>query len=148
MKRLIGMFLCVAVCAVTANSQAVRKQPTIFDLRKPTIVAFFVPMTEAEANSGEGDAEALSDFNHYAYLVETPLRNAGIEFHVTKERAFQIRIGAKLRTFQTGKDGVGYYFFAPDKEPHVEIGVMTDEDLLVVARKYFGIAIPYAGSRM
>jgi len=58
------------------------------------------------------------------------------------ERSFQTRTGAKVRTFQTGKAGVGYYFIAPGKEPHVEYGVMTDEDLLVVARKYFGVVIP------
>jgi hypothetical protein len=147
MKRLIGVFLFVAVCAVTANSQAASKRPQIFDIRQPTIVALFMLMTEAEANSGEGDAEALDDFNYYAYKVEKPLRNAGIEFHVAEKRSFQIRMGAKLRTFQTGKDGVGYYFIAPGKEPHIEYGVMTDEDLLVVARKYFDIAIPQAGPR-
>jgi hypothetical protein len=39
------------------------------------------------------------------------------------------------------KIGVGYFFIAPGKEPHVEYGVMTDADLLDAARKYFGIAI-------
>jgi hypothetical protein len=142
MTRLVRVLLSVALCALTGNFQAVGKSPQIFDIRQPTIVAFFVPMTQAEADSGEGDAEALSDFNYYAYKVEKRLRKAGIDFHEVGERSFQTRTGAKVRTFQTGKAGVGYYFIAPGKEPHVEYGVMTDEDLLVVARKYFGVVIP------
>jgi hypothetical protein len=98
-------------------------------------------MTEAEASSGEGDAEALADFNYYAYMVEKRLKKAGIEFVQVSGRFFKVRDGAKTRDFQTGKIGVGYYFIAPGKEPQVEYGVMTDEDLVDATQKYFGIPI-------
>jgi hypothetical protein len=89
MKRLIGVLLFVAVYTFTANSQVAGKQPKVFIIREPTIIAFFAPITQGEADNG--DAEALSDFNYYAYRVEKPLRNAGIEFHVAEERSRRTR---------------------------------------------------------
>jgi hypothetical protein len=113
-------------------------------IHRPTIVAFFLPMTGAEANSGEVDAEALGDFNFYAYKVGERLKKAGIEFQQVSGRSFQIRDGMKTRTFQASKIAVGYYFIAPGKGPHVEYGVMTDEDLADAAQRYFGIPIQKA----
>jgi hypothetical protein len=43
---------------------------------------------------------------------------------------------------RVGGNDAGYYFIAPGKKPHVEHGVMTDEDLVDVARKYFALKIP------
>ena len=70
------------------------------------------------------------------------MKKAGIEFLQVSGRSFQIRNGAKTGTFQTGKIGIGFYFLSPGKEPHAEYGVMTDEDLVDAAQKYFGISIP------
>lgn len=33
---------------------------------------------------------------------------------------------------------VGYYFISPGKQPRVEYGVMTDDDLLHAAKEHFG----------
>jgi hypothetical protein len=99
-------------------------------------------MTQAEAENGEGDAEALNDFDFYASKVEDRLKKAGIDFREVDARSFRVRAGKRLRSFRTGKIGIGYYFIAPGKEPHVEFGVMTDEDLVNAAGKYFGVAIP------
>jgi hypothetical protein len=139
---------CAAVLAVflvgIAQSQPMRHQSPPIAIHGPMIVAFFIPMTEAEANSGEGDAEALDDFNFYFYQVEKRLKKAGIDLQQVSGRSFQILDGGKRRSFQTGKIGIGYYFIAPGKEPHVEYGVMTDEDLADASQKYFGLAIPKA----
>jgi hypothetical protein len=142
MKRLILIVLLAVACGQIANTQTSAKQPQAFVIHRPTIVAFFPPITEAEANSGEGDAEALSDFNYYLYMVRKRLESAGIEIQEVNGLSFQIRDGTKTRTFQTGKIGIGYYLIAPGKEPRVEYGVMTDEDLVETAHTYFGIAIP------
>ena len=42
--------------------------------------------------------------------------------------------------FNAGKIGIGYYFIGPGKQPHVECAVMKDDDILEVARKYFGVS--------
>jgi hypothetical protein len=115
--------------------------PRTIVVTKPTVIAFFPPMTQAEADSGEGDAEALSDFNYYAYKVEPRLKKAGIRLELIDGRSFQVRVGGRVATFRIGNDA-GYYFIAPGKKPHVEHNVMTDEDLVEVARKYFALKIP------
>jgi hypothetical protein len=115
------------------------KQPTI-DIRQPTIIAFFPPVTQKDLNDGETN-EALSDFQHYAALVRQPLQTAGIAFEELYERSFRISSGGRVTTFHPAKGKIGYYLVAPDKKPRIEYGVMTSSDLLGVAREYFGVAI-------
>jgi hypothetical protein len=147
-RRLSAMRQSICFVALTfflagiAHAQPMRHQTSLIAIHGPSIVAFFFPMTEAEANSGEGDAEALDDFNFYFYSVEKRLKKAGIEFQQFSGRSFTVLDGGKRRSFHTGKIGIGYYFIAPGKEPHVEYGVMTDEDLVDASQKYFGFAIP------
>lgn len=40
--------------------------------------------------------------------------------------------------FTPTKEKVGYYLISPGKKPRIEYGVMTDTDLLQVAKDYFG----------
>jgi len=142
MKRLFCALVFTICLAGMLQSHAVGNRPRVIAIHRPTIVAFFLPLTESEANSGEGDAEALDDFNYYACKVQGRLKKAGIQVLQVNGRSFQIRDGAKTRTFRIGETGVGYYFIAPGREPHVEIGVMTDDDLVLVAQRYFGVPIP------
>ena len=144
MKRVVRALILSTLLGDLANSQPSPNRPPLILVQRPTIVAFFVPMTEAEANSGGGDAEALGDFNYYIYKVERRLKRVGIELQQVNGRSFKVRDGTRTSLFETGKIGVGYYFIAPGKEPHVEYGVMTDEDLVDAAKKYFGLAIPPA----
>jgi hypothetical protein len=141
MKKQIWIAALAAVWVAAASSQPGGKPPLVFVIHGPTIIAFSHPITQAELNNGEGDAEALGDFNFYLSKVEKRLREAGIEIQAADERSFHVRDGKKVRPFRAGKTGIGYYFIAPGREPHVESGVMTDEDLADAARKYFGIPI-------
>lgn len=132
--------LLFAVWVGAGNSQDAAKPIPIFIIHQPTIIAFF-PITQAEADSGEGNAPALDDFNYHTYKSRARLHRAGIEIHIVNARSFQIQTGKKLVTFQPNKNDIGYYFIAPGKEPHIEYQVMTDEDILDAARKYFRIAV-------
>ncbi len=139
MKQLIGL-LTLVIASATGNCQNAGKTVTTFVVQRPTIVAFFAP---AKQSDNDADAnEVLSDFQLYASRAHPHLKKAGIDFTVATTTSFKVRTGMKLRSFRTGKIGVGYYFIAPDKEPHAEYGVMTDSDLLDLARQYFGMAIP------
>ncbi len=140
MKRGLGILLLVAVWAVAANPQKLAGKPPVIAVHKPTIIAFF-PITQAEVDSDADSAEALSDFNYYVFSVRKRLDKAGIEIQIVNDRSFCIQIGAKVRNFPNPKARIGYYFIQPGKEPLVEYDVMTDDDLLDSARKYFGIAI-------
>jgi hypothetical protein len=139
---IVGLFIVFAVCG-SAQAPSSTEKPVIYVIRKPTIVAFFVPVTESEIANDADANEALSDFQYYVGSVRDTLLNAGIEFHEADALSFKIRSGKKLRVFRTGKIGVGYYFIAPGKPPHIQEGVMTDQDLVEEARKYFGLSIPF-----
>jgi hypothetical protein len=141
MKRLIVALMLAIGGTGSGYSQVATKSFPIFDIHQPTIVAFFPHITDAEMESNPDTNEALSDFQFYAGTASKPLREAGIDFQVADTRSFTIRSGSRVRSFKTGKIGIGYYFIAPGKKPHIEYGVMVDADILDVASKYFGIAI-------
>lgn len=141
MKKFITAIMLFLMLRGMSLAQSHSQSPPLFVIHGPTILAFFYPMTQADAESGEGDAEALNDFDFYAEKVQSRLKQAGVDFHEVDARSFRIRTGGRVRTFRTGQVGIGYYFISPGREPHVERGVMTDLDMLAVARKYFGAAM-------
>lgn len=141
MKRSAWIFLFVAVCAGTGNAQKAAKPVPVFVIHGPTIVAFFAPEIGKELKNDSDVNEVLSDFQLYYGQASAPLRKAGIDFADTDTLTFKIRIGKKVQRYRMGEIGVGYFFIAPGKKPHIEYGVQTDADLLEAARKYFGIAI-------
>jgi hypothetical protein len=141
MKRFVLAIALFVALRGMGFAQSNAQAPPVFVIHGPTILAFFHPMTQAEAESGEGDAEALNDFDFYADKVEGPLKKAGVDFREVDVRVFRVRDGKTARRFRTGPIGIGYYFIAPGKEPHIEYGVMTDLDMLAAAHKYFGTAM-------
>jgi carboxypeptidase family protein len=110
------------------------KSPRVILVRKPTIVAFFAPLTDA--NDADQN-EALADFQYYARQVQVRLRARGIEFHELYADTIRIRAGRKTITFRPEKEAAGYYLVAPGKKARVSYGVMTDHDLLELATSYF-----------
>jgi hypothetical protein len=69
--------------------------------------------------------------------VRKRLKDAGIDFEEVYAGSFSVQRGSRTTTFRSGKVKVGYYFAAPDKDPHVKYGVMTDTDLFQFAQNYF-----------
>ena len=140
-KWLVCAMACVTVCVLAGQlpaAAAAKEHPPVV-VRGPTIVAFFPPVTQTELEKDPDTNEALSDFQFYSAQLREPLRRRGIEFHELYAHSFQLRIGKKLRTFQPVKGDVGYYLIAPGRSPRIEYGVMTDVDLLEVAKEYFGV---------
>jgi hypothetical protein len=128
----------VALYVFSGPAAPEESQPVIV-VHGPTIVAFFAPATKSE-NSADGN-ESLADFRFYAKNVRKPLKNAGIAFHELYANSFRLQDGKKLTTFDPGKVDVGYYLIAPGKKPRIEYGVLTDSDLLQMAKEYFGLSI-------
>ena len=123
----VSVFLIPGVCL----SQSAGKTP-VFQVLRPTVVAFFEPVTEAELDKDADLNEVLSDFQWYAGKIRKPLQESGIEFHVVYARSFRIRIRNKANTFHVG-NRVGYYFVTPGKKPLVQYGVDTDDDIVATA---------------
>lgn len=136
----------VALALTIGTHAAATHRPPSFQIRKPTIIAFFPPLSDMELDADPDMSDALDDFQDAADEVRGRVKKAGVDFEETYTRSFTVRVGAKTVVFRTGKDDVGYYFIAPGKKPHVEYGVMTDDDILGVAHDYFGVPIPGADS--
>ena len=98
-------------------------------------------MTDSELDKDPDMNEALSDFQLYASESGPRLKKVGVDFEVASTASFRIKIGTAIRSFKAGKIRVGYYFVTPEKQPKVEYGVMTDDDILATARKYFELPI-------
>ena len=113
-------------------------EPTIV-IRRPTVIAFFAPVSNHEMETDTDENEALADFQLYASQVRKPLQEAGIDFHELYVRSFRVRSGKKFVTFRPQQVEVGYYFVEPGKKPRVEYGVMTHTDILQIAKQQFGL---------
>jgi hypothetical protein len=132
MKSLLAFLLIVPMfAAYTAPKTQTRVQT--FVVRGPTVIAFFVPENPNHAD----EDEALDDFQWYAMQSSKRMKAAGIEFHVVSARSFRVSVLGKTQVF-TAKESVGYYLVAPGKKARVEYGVITDDDLMEVARSTFG----------
>jgi hypothetical protein len=137
--RHVGTALLLLVCDIAIPGQKTSVPTFVID--RPTIIAFFRPVSDEEMDKNPDINEALGDFQLYASRVGRPLKNAGIDFEVASAVRFRVKDGGSVRTFNTGKIGVGYYFIAPGNQPHVEYGVETDPDILEAAKKYFQLPI-------
>lgn len=136
MQRLVtGVVLAVVG---TFLQTPARKEPVIV-IERPTVVAFFVPLSQASFKNDSDANEALGDFQFYAEKARNVLKNAGIDFQEVYARSFQVQRGARTTAFRPVKATIGYYLVSPDKEPRIEYGVMTDVDLQQVAKDYFGL---------
>lgn len=134
MNRLF-VALAIGIACLQGSSQTGQERADIYEIRRPTVIAFFVANAiKGNDESTDADAaEAGSDFSYYASLVQEPLRHAGIDFHISEASSFQIRDKKSTLNFQASKLGVGYVFVAPGRRPLVKRGVMTDQDLIETA---------------
>ena len=136
MRRLLLATACFAACAFPGRTSGAEK-PQLIIVRGPAVIAFFKPVMQAELEKDPDTNETLSDFQLYARQVRKPLKKAGIEFYELYGNSIELRAGREVTTFRPGKVGVGYYLVAAGRKPRIEYGVMTDDDLLQVAHKYF-----------
>jgi hypothetical protein len=113
---------------------------TLVIVTRPTVVAFFPPVTDTKLSNDPDTNESLTDFQVYATRVREKLHDAGIDFDEIYVLSFAVKCGTKTTTFRPKKTTVGYYFIAPGKSPRVEYGVMTDDDILHVAAEYFHLS--------
>jgi hypothetical protein len=135
--QLLGCLTALTVVfLVGRSSEAAQKQEVIL-VDRPTIVAFFPPVTDTELDKDADTNEALSDFQLYARQARKRLEAVGIQFHEIYARSFIVQVHGKKIVFRSKDIEVGYYFVAPDRAPRIQYGVMTDDDIWAVATAYF-----------
>lgn len=123
-----------------ASARALGSDSTIVDLRKPTIVAYFV-VTQAEADSNHGIATVLEDFQYSLDRARPHLEKKGLQVIETYRDSIRLRWPdgreQNYRTADSDSTRVGYHFFKPGATP-ISIGhVITDSDLFDAAASYF-----------
>lgn len=126
---MLAFFLLIATVAGASSPP----DPT-FKIARPTIIAFFSP--DGSTSEDPDTIAALDDFHFYATQARKQLEEAGVDFKEIYAASFRVR-GKTWTTFRPTKIKVGYYFIAPNKKPRIEYGVMTDSELLQIAREYF-----------
>lgn len=117
------------------------KAERLIVISRPTVLAFFTPVSDAELKKDPDTNEALADFQVYAARAKGRLHDAGVDFQVIYASSFAVKAGAKTKTFRA-KTGVGYYFVEPGERARVEYGVMTDIDIMQIAGEYFQLKKP------
>jgi len=140
MRYVSGLMVIVLIAAggaACAGQKAAKGVPVI-QVKGPTIITHFKEISEEELNKGEGDAEAADDYSYYLYKAEKRFKASGIVLRSILGTRFRVKAGDKLLDFSDDEVGVGYYFIMPGKDAEAEKGVMTDEDLIETAQKYFG----------
>ncbi len=106
----------------------------------PTILAYF-PITQKEIDEDTtgGLIEALSDFQIYLSYTSDYLKENGIK--IVEEYGDTIRYRLDNIAYalapRKDSDGLGYLFLAPNKKPEKHFNVMSDEDIIEIAEKYF-----------
>jgi hypothetical protein len=141
LKRLTALAISLtAMIGGFLSAQTAAKQAVIA-IQKPSIVAFYPPVSRLQSDAENADeVESLGDFRLFVEQARKPLKTEGIDLYDIYSTSFRIRVGAKTITFHPTEAGVGYYLITPGRPPRIEYGVMTDADLIQVAKQYFGIA--------
>src|ERR1700688_2288035 len=135
--QVVTYAIALAVLFLLDRSLVAAQKPEVIVVDRPTVVAFFPPVTDAEMDKDPDTNEVLSDFQLYAREARKRLEAAGIQFREIYATSFEVQVHGKATAFRPNKIKVGYYCVAPDKSPRIQYGVMTDVDILRVATEYF-----------
>jgi len=140
MKRFNRIIILTALVSLLSMPLVAAERERTFVIRRPTVIAFFPPVTEQEL-SDAGRNESLAHFQFSANEVRKPMHDAGITFIENYGESFRVRLAKAVNTFRPEKIKIGYYLITPGKDPRIEYGVMTEEDLLKTASEYFGVPV-------
>lgn len=139
MRRIASaIFVSFLLLAFSLSSSQTGSDSPLFKVHRPTVIAFSRPVSDSDMDKDADLNEVLSDFQLYARQVRQPLEQAGIDFHEVYAHSFRIRVNGKTIKVRVGNK-VGYYFAIPGKNPVVQYGVDTADDIVATALKYFGV---------
>lgn len=129
-----AVLACAALaCAGPARAQAADTGAVI--VRRPTVVACWVPVSAAKRKADSDIDEAAADFELNWRSSAESLRRAGIAAGRRDARVVWLVDDGRLRAVPC--PGVGYILALPSAQPKVIRGVMTDADLAAAAARFF-----------
>jgi Small protein A (tmRNA-binding) len=118
--------------AADQDAQKIPRCP-VFRVSAPTVIAFFD--YQGGRKIPESD-DALDDFQFSWQGVRSLVEPAAIRLHECYQRSFEVEV--RGRRHRVDATGIGYYLVAPGKDPRIERGVATDDDLIDIMKDYFG----------
>lgn len=137
LRKTVLLFFSL-IFTIHSNAGQRASDAPVISVRAARVIAFFPPVSQSDlSNDNDGLNESLNDFQYYAGRVRAPLKKEGIDFDEVYAKSFRVRIAAQTSLFKPSEDRAGYYFIAPGKKPLIEYGVMTDLDILQIAKEYF-----------
>jgi len=118
------------------STQSSAQGDPIFYIARPTIFAFFNPVGQPPQKKDAPDpSDALTAFHFFGQLALQPLARIGVDYREVRGSAFVVKTGDATTSFRSTQ-AIGYYFVAPAL---VTYSVMSDDDLVEAAQKYFGV---------
>ena len=130
-----GIFaVCYAAALSAGAEQTDRNSDVALVYISGTTFLSFLPKDTA----GE-DAEVLADFNRHVGQVRDALAGTGVAVHHVEAPAALVQYAGERQSCAAPDIGFGTCLVAPRREPEVFAGVSTDADLMIAARRYFGL---------
>jgi hypothetical protein len=139
-KKLIGVaaLLLLVPFAVAAPPAKAPVAP-VFVVKQPTIIAFF---SLKPGDLGDPDTkESYNDFRRYVSAARVRLARHGVKVEQAVAISFTVQLGTAKMRFTPVRRQCGYYFLAPGRQPQVAYGVISDDDIVRGAQRYFGDAL-------
>jgi hypothetical protein len=131
--------LAILMMAGIASGRSSRKSSAM-EIDGPTVIAFYPEVSKTDRKNSDAD-ESLSEFQLYAASARQRLESEGVNMQEVFTRSFEVVLDGRATTFRPSKATPGYYFATPGRKPRIEYGVMSDTDILRVAKEYFGAAM-------
>lgn len=129
------MIVYSAGAAPPAKTPATPATPT-FIVKQPMIVAFF---SLKPADLQDPDIRAsYRDFQRYVAAAKSQLERHGVKVEQAVATSFSVQLGKAKMRFTPVRRQCGYYFLAPGRQPQVAYGVISDDDIVRGAQRYFG----------
>jgi hypothetical protein len=147
-RLLVGWTAIATGFALARPASAQAPKPVMrISVDSPTVVAFFsVSQREIDADSGDqggGLQAALDDFQYYLARAAALLHNAGAR--VTWAYADTVVLtrldGSESRVLARDALRIGYAFAGPGKPLYTVSGVMTDVDIVCMAREHLSLRV-------
>lgn len=128
----------IAFAAPPAKAPVAAAAPT-FIVKQPTIVAFF-SLKPGDLNDPD-IRESYRDFQRYVASAKQQLERHGVKVEQAVATSFTVQLGTAKMRFTPVRRQCGYYFLAPGRQPQVAYGVISDDDIVRGAQRYFGDAL-------
>ncbi|HXE08525.1 MAG TPA: hypothetical protein VN612_11545 [Acidobacteriaceae bacterium] len=135
---LLMVFASLCFAAPPAKARVAAPAP-MFVVRQPTIIAFF---SLKPGDLQDPDIrDSYRDFQRYVASAKQQLERHGVKVEQAISTSFSVKLGTHTMRFTPVRRQCGYYFLAPGRQPQVAYGVISDDDIVRGAQRYFGDAL-------